>query len=171
MRITHSPPPDAYAPVTVTLDCDTGPEEERLRWTLRPLTGREYDAAVSRAGAMPLRGSRAHTAALRGEELDEEALAAAENFGGWALRVAWQLAIASLVAVDGEPLPDPGAALDTLQPQSLWSLAVLQLGAHVRELSSLCPKARACYGSPSGSGGTQSGEGGSAPTATAPPGS
>lgn len=162
------------APTVVTLACDDAPEAARVRWALRPLTPAELQRVREEAGPVNVRGRRVMDALRKGETSldalppeDDDAYDAA---AAWTLRHHEHLARLALVSVDGEPVGDDAAAwLQAIRPASLYPLVVLELGGHVQALSELGPKGRACYGSPSGCGGTGAGEDGGAASAQTRP--
>jgi len=168
----------APEPYTVTLACDDSPEGERIRWSLRPLRQREMDAALDSAGPEPMAGREPHgrwvawvrEGAPEPCPLSSEDLASAAALRSWAIDRAWAVVSAALVAVDGHPVEDARTWLGAhLTPEAWVPTVVLELAAHAQEVVGLSPKARASYGSPSGSGGTAPAGGGGAGTAPAPP--
>jgi hypothetical protein len=137
-------------PYTVTLDCDDSPEDARLRWTLRPLTAAEIDAARTSAGARPVRGARVLDALADApdrrayeESLSSSDAAALHDALEWLHSQSLEIAAAALVAVDDRPVSDPRATLASIRPASLYRAAVQDLAAHIVARGELDPKAHA----------------------------
>jgi len=87
----------------------------------------------------------------------------------WLTRRQLEVAAAALVAVDGAPVDDARAVLESIRPASVQLEAVSELAGHAEALSELPPKARDSYAWRCGSCGTPDEPDGSASTAHSPP--